>query len=87
MGTTATPRSRAPAAATDLETDGDDQQRKRNDTHDGLLCKFEFDGETEEVKLTAEEKLPRHCVKRARKRSLCDRTWHFEAVNITSVSQ
>ena len=42
------------ASATD--TDGDEVQRKEKDTFDDLLSKFEFDGETGEVKLTAEEK-------------------------------
>ena len=35
----------------------DEVQRKRKDTLCGLLSKFECDSETEEVKLTAWEKL------------------------------
>ena len=49
---------------------------------DGLLSKFELEGETVEVKLSAEEKLLR-----ARKQSWGDRTWQFETVNITSSSR
>ena len=44
---TATPP--APAATT-MDTDGDEVQRKRKDTIDGPLSKFDFDGETEKGK-------------------------------------
>ena len=49
----ATPLARAPA--TDMETDSGDVQRQRKDMLGGLLSKFEFDGETKEVNLTAED--------------------------------
>ena len=45
----------APAAASAMDTDLDEVVRKRKDTLDGLLSKFEFEGETVEVKLSAEE--------------------------------
>ena len=38
-----------------MDTDFDVRERK--DMLDGLLSKFEFEGETEEVNLSAEEKL------------------------------
>ena len=53
--TTATLLAQAPAAATDMRTD--DVQRKRKDTLGGRLSKSEFDGDTEDVKLAAEDKL------------------------------
>ena len=57
VATTATPPSPAPATASATDTDLDEVVRKRKDTPDGLLPKFEFEGDTEEVKLSAEEKL------------------------------
>ena len=47
----------SPGSCSGTDTDFDEVLRKRKDTLDGLLSKFEFDGETKEVKLTAEEKL------------------------------
>ena len=47
-------------AASGMDTDLDEVVRKRKDTLDGLLSTFEFEGETEEVKLSAEEKLLLH---------------------------
>ena len=55
--TAAVPQAAAPAAASAMDTDCDEVHRKRKDTLDGLLSKFELDGETEEVKLTAEKSL------------------------------
>ena len=55
MATTVTPPAPAPAADMEMDTGGDEVQRGTR--VDGVLSKFEFDGETEEVKLAAEEKL------------------------------
>ena len=57
MATTATPPALALVAALLVDIDLDEVVRKRKDTLDGPLSKFEFEGETEEVKLSAEEKL------------------------------
>ena len=57
MATTATHRAPALAAASTVDTDLDQVVRKRKDTLDGPLSKFDFEGETEEVKLTAMDKL------------------------------
>ena len=60
VATTATLPAPAPAAASAMDTDFNEVVRKQKDTVDGLLSKFEFEGETEE--------------KRTRKRSWGDRT-------------
>ena len=57
VATTATPPAPALAAASAVDTDLDEVVRKRKDTLDGLLSESEFEGETEDVKLSAEEKL------------------------------
>ena len=57
VATMATCPAPAPVADMEMDTGGDEVQRKRKDTFDGLLSTFEFDGDTEQVKLTAEEKL------------------------------
>ena len=67
-----------------MDTDFDEVVRKRKDTLDGLLSKFELEGGTEEVKLTAEGKL---LLREACKKSWSDRTLQFEAVSITSGSR
>ena len=54
VATTATHPTPDPAA---MDTDFNEVGRTQKDTLDGLLSKFEFEGDTEEVKLTAEEKL------------------------------
>ena len=63
-----------------MDTDLDEVVRKRKDTLDGLLSKLEFAGETEEVKLSTEEKqLLREAWK---KESWGDRTWQFETARL-----
>ena len=66
-----------------MDTDFNEVVRKLKNTFDGPLSKFEFEKETEEVKLTAEEKLLLRDAARKTKLGWADPTWKFETVNIT----